>query len=437
MLRIGWSRRDVSTKEPIYMPGQFHARISRGVKDPIMLSCLVIEDENDIVVFLAGDFVFVDGLIGEIKDKIRKKAPSFAADKVLISATHTHSSPCHFKKDLVTEIPHEGIQIYPNEKYRDFLTDMAAEAVLEAYETREAGGIAYGYGYAVTSHCRRVVYRDDISLRPGYRPMVSIPQDGYVRMYGDTSDDMFQGYESGADHYVNIMFTFDRKENITGAIINISCPSQISEQEYVQTADFWNEVRESLRKKYGDIGILPQCAAAGDLSPRTLHYKKAETRRFTLKYDKSINRQNGMSNRLDISERICAAFDEVYSWSKKEIIYDAEITHAVKKVLLEARLIQGDEYECAFGELERLKQIDYVSTGDTEHDFYENSKLDMIRKRMEGIIRRYEKQQAEKEKEVVLHIIKIGDIAFATNPFELYIDISIRFRPEVHLSRLL
>ena len=45
MLKIGWSRRDVSTKEPVNLPGQFHARISEGIMDPITLNCLVIEGE--------------------------------------------------------------------------------------------------------------------------------------------------------------------------------------------------------------------------------------------------------------------------------------------------------------------------------------------------------------------------------------------------------
>ena len=34
MLKIGWSKRDVSTTEPVHIPGQFHARISKEIMDP-------------------------------------------------------------------------------------------------------------------------------------------------------------------------------------------------------------------------------------------------------------------------------------------------------------------------------------------------------------------------------------------------------------------
>lgn len=424
MLKIGWSRRDVSTWEPIDLPGQFYTRISKGVMDPIMLNCLVVEGKKDIAVFLEGDFVSVAGLIDEIREKIKAKRGDFPVEKVMINASHTHCSPCHYRNHIHMNIPHEGVEMYPPTEYRAFLTDMAAEAVLEAYDNRAEGGIAYGYGYAVVSHSRRVTYRDDVSLRPGYRSASHVPLDGYARMYGETNDEMFQGYEGGADHYVNIMFTFDKEENLTGAIVNVPCPSQNSEHEYMQTADFWNEVRNTLRAKYGDIGILPQCAAAGDLSPRALHYKAAERRRYTLKYgtDPGNRSQREMCNRTDISERICAAFDEVFSWAKKDIIKEAEVVHSVKTILLEERLVSEEEKDYAARELERLNREDYVDTGDIYQDMTDNSKLLTSRFRLEGIVKRYEKQQAKKESEMELHVVKIGDIAFATNPFELYID---------------
>jgi len=34
-LRIGWASRDVSTDQPIDIPGQFHMRVSQGVLDPL------------------------------------------------------------------------------------------------------------------------------------------------------------------------------------------------------------------------------------------------------------------------------------------------------------------------------------------------------------------------------------------------------------------
>ena len=49
-------------------------------------------------------------------------------------------------------------------------------------------------------------------------------------------------------------------------------------------AGFWHQVREKIRAEHGDIGIICQSAAGGDLAPRQLHYLDAELRRYKLKF---------------------------------------------------------------------------------------------------------------------------------------------------------
>ena len=431
MLKIGWSKRDVSTLEPVNLPGQFHARISQGVMDPIMLNCLVIDDGKDTVIFMSGDFVSVGyGLIDEIRERLSALRSDIPAEKIIFNATHTHCSPCHYKVDILMEALPESMEAYPSIEYRKFLVEAAAQTVIEAYDDRKPGALAYGYGYAVVSHSRRVTYRDDVSLRAGYQSVSHVPQDGHARMYGNTNDDMFLGYEGGADHYVNLLYTFDTEGVLTGAVINVPCPSQNSEMEYVQTADFWNEVRNTLRAKYGDIGIVSQCAAAGDLSPRTLHYRAAENRRYALKYgmDTGTGFKREMCNRADISARICEAFEEVLEWARKDMITEAEVKHTVKNIQLEQRLITEEEYEYAKREKERLDALEFVHTGDEQADFKNNSKLVTSRSRVTGIVTRYESQRIRKDCDMELHVVKVGDIAFATNPFELYIDYQHRIQ---------
>ena len=43
-LKIGWASRDVTTTEPVNIPGQFHMRISQGIIDPVTVSALVIDN---------------------------------------------------------------------------------------------------------------------------------------------------------------------------------------------------------------------------------------------------------------------------------------------------------------------------------------------------------------------------------------------------------
>jgi len=93
MLKIGWSKRDVSTDKPVMINGQMHIRISKGVLDPIMLNCLVIEDGKDLVVFMSGDFVNSNGTLDIIRGKVSALRPDFPVKKILFNVTHTHCGP--------------------------------------------------------------------------------------------------------------------------------------------------------------------------------------------------------------------------------------------------------------------------------------------------------------------------------------------------------
>ena len=90
MLKFGWSRRDVSIDKPVNIPGQFRVRLSKGILDPIMVNCLVVEDGEDIAIFMSGDFVAGRSIIEDIRAKLTKARPEIPAEKVLFNITHTH-----------------------------------------------------------------------------------------------------------------------------------------------------------------------------------------------------------------------------------------------------------------------------------------------------------------------------------------------------------
>lgn len=434
MLKIGWSRRDVSTDKPVMIPGQMHMRVSKGVKDPILLNCLAMENDGDAVIFLSGDFVSAAGVISYIRDAAKARRPDVPGEKILFHVTHTHCGPM-IRPDRSDVVPHPGLEITSREEYMEFFLEQAVDAVLEAWDHLAEGSIAYGYGYAVVGHSRRVTYFDDYSKRPDVRAdgPKSLFVHGHAVMYGDTNDDQFCGYEGGADHYVNLLYTFDTAGKLTGAIINVPCPSQNSEAEYYLTADYWADVRKMLWKKYGNIGILPQCAAAGDLAPRTLHYKQAEDRRYRLKYsdhipDPDLRKPQENLNRLEIAERICNAFDEVLAWARKDLIRDAKVVHSVRNIALPRRLFSEEMYRTSLEELAKLKEKPWANTGDPEKDYYDNTRSQSGINRYTNVIERYESQYSTPDTNVELHTIRVGDIAFASNPFELYIDYQHRIQ---------
>ena len=436
-IKIGWASRDVSTQKSVNMSGQFHMRIIQGILDPITVTALVVENSGDIAVLLSGDMIDCRAhILDELRTRVHQVYPQIPPEKILINATHTHTAATHvggvgsisFTKG--ESFNHDGVEIASSDEYRNFLVDQMVDAVCEAYENRAEGGISYGYGFAVVAFSRRVVYFDDLSQRPGAVRDSTHGVDGHVRMYGDTRDPMFSHYEAGADPFVNILFTFDRDNQLTGAVINIPCPSQNSEEEYLVSADYWHDIRTAIREKYGNIFILPQCAAAGDLSPRQLHYKEAQARRYRLKYgeiDTPADNKTEIMNRMEIAQRVAACFDDVYSWASKEIVTDPVVAHAVQTVELPRRLVTQEEYAHALQGLEMEQDAAFTYDGTPLENLHHNSIIMSKRGRYRRIIARYENQDAS-PLPMELHAIRIGDVAFATNRFELFMDYQHRIQ---------
>ena len=433
-VKIGWASRDISSDKPVIISGQAYQRVSKGIHDPITTTALVIDD-GDVAIMVSCDMVSVTGpQLDMVRDKVAKKNPEIPVMNIFIGATHTHAGTPRtpdanlFKTiDGLEECP-VTIEIASSDEYIDFMTSAVADEICEAWDKRAESGVAYGYGYAVVAHSRRVCYFDDLSKRGNVDVTNTFGVNGHAAMYGNTNDDMYSHYEAGADHFINILYTFDKEGKLTGAIINVPCPSQNSEHSEYLSASYWYEVRQLIRAKYGDIFVLPQCACAGDLAPRILHYKKAQERRFALKFggEETISEEFA---RKDIAERIAAAFDEVYSWAKKDIRTTMPVVHKVETVELERDSIPEDVYEYCVNGLELARKKPFVATDDHAADFKYNTTLLSDRNRFLAVIKDYNEQKENKKtRPVEVHVIKVGDIAFATNPFELYMDYQHRIQ---------
>ena len=437
MLKIGWSRKDVSTDKPVIIPGQYYIRFSKGVLDPIMVTALTVDDGNDYAIFLQADLVNANaGVFDTIKEKVSAIDSSIDTKRIIMNVTHTHAGPLVNKGTVAggwgefSEIPHDGIELMPPDEYFEFFTDKAAETICESFKSRNDGYISYGFGYAVTSQNRRAVYFKDMtegSNDPGLKFV-----EGTTRMYGRTDIPEFSHLESGADHYANFMFTFGADKKLTGAVVNIPCPSQNMELEYYLSSDYWADVRAELTARYGDIYVLPQCAAAGDLAPRPRYYGKAEERRFRLKYsdlkiEKHLVNPSEVYRRRDICEQICNAFEDVYSWAKKELFCDVPVMHTVRELQLDKRRITEEEY-AYYSSLPQYKPKDFVCTDNKVEDLKQNSNELAHRHDKNIVVERYLKQDEEPTFPMEMHVVRIGNIAFATNQFELYMDFAHRIQ---------
>lgn len=430
MLKIGWASKDVSTNEPVGIVGQAHERISKGIMDPTTITVLYLADGADYVVFISGDFTGIDGdLLCQVRDTLKKQLPQLDGSKVIFNATHTHTAPRYNLNRGYDKAPKDRVKLEKPEKYRAFLVQQVADAVTEAYTTAAAGSVSYGYGSAAVGLQRRVSYFTDRGA--GNTAGNTFAVNGHSVMYGKTNDPDFSGFEATTDSNVYLLFTFDEKENLTGAVVNVPCPSQCTETEEFTSADYWHETREMIREKYGDIFILPQCAAAGDLSPHLLHNKEARKRQIRLRYGdlpkaKLFKKPIEYYNRLDIASKITRAFDEGYSWASREKQTQMPIKHVTKTIRLERWQVTKQQYDEAKENLAYLQTLPYQHTEDPYEDFKVNTRQSAELTRCENVIARYE--DPEQTVPVEIHAVKLGEIAFTTCPFELYIDYQHRLQ---------
>ena len=414
-LKIGWAKRDVSTALPVMIPGGFSLRISQGMDDRLLVTALAIDNGFDAVIFLSCDHLHLSAShIALLKRQIAKMDPSFPLAKLLVNSTHSHTTPA-----LAGPGRHgvpADIAIDDRGEYRDFFYRSAAEAVIEAWKKRAPGKVAWGYGFVVGGFSRRTIYSKPLKDNPRSPVML-----GLGTMHGPNTAD-FSHYEAGMDPFANFLFTFDAKDKLTGAIINVSTTAQCGNPNFSRlSADFWNEAREVLKAKYGDIDILPQCAAAGDITPGQQHYRAAQNRRLRLKYgDRSGER--AIRYRYDIADRIAAAFDEVLSWASKEKFAALPVCHTVLRPRLKRAVYTKEEIERTRANLAAQEKLPPPDIKDPLELNRELSLRATMRGKYKRVLANAESIRKLPTEEAELHFVRLGDVAFASNPFELFID---------------
>ncbi len=408
---IGWASRDITPAGKVSLFGQFHVRISEKVHDPLTTTALALEstDGQEQAVIVSLDAIWVsDFLMKQCREKLKIELPELNPEKLLISATHTHTAPSQLSA-VFPDPPGLGEDVMTAEEYTDILSIKIVEAAVEAWKSRKSGAIGWGRGYAVVGFNRRVSYFDRTS-----------------EMYGKTDKPEFSHIEGYEDHGVDLLFTYDVEHKLTGMVVNVPCPSQCTEGASFISADYWHETRCEIRKRHGEkLFILPQCAAAGDQSPRTMVNRSADARILKLKgYGEEYNQ----ARRQDIADKIAAAVDEVLPLVAKDIRDKMEFGHRVSRINLPLRHVTDADFEEAKRQVSewRDKLLEFK---DKQPFSAEYSTAFKRRDFNQEVIDMYEAQKKGRQfLPVELHTLRLGDIALCSNRFEYFLDYGIRIK---------
>lgn len=443
-LKIGWAQADLTPDRPVMIAGQFHARVSEGVEDPITATALAVEsvdtegNRGQAVMVSCDVATIADELRDAVRAKLRDDSPEIVPENMFIGATHSHTAPdtrlipygmdSRYKESVLAGRhsseqsrfgmwPWLGMDVMSPAEYVDWAAERIAGAVRAAWAARAPGGIGYGLGFAVVGRNRRLAYAD-----------------GTSKMYGKADVPEFRHVEGYEDHSVYVLTTYDREKNLTGMVVNLPCPSQVSEQAYKLSADYWHETRVELRKRFGkDLFVLPQCAPAGDQSPHVLIGKRAEERMWRLKGRNM--KQN--APRAEIARRIAEAVSDVVPCAGQEIDWNPAFSHTVETIELPRRLISEKDVDEALEEARPFKEKFEQLSAELEKNpdlrkeprwYTEITKAYRRMERGARVQKRLEIQRRNPNMPIEVHVVRLGETAFATNPFELYLDYAIRIR---------
>ena len=192
--------------------------------------------------------------------------------------------------------------------------------------------------------------------------------------------------------------------------VNLACPSQEVESGSNINADFWHEVREQLKTKLSlpELTVLGWCSAAGDQSPHLMYRKAAEDRML---------KARGLTRLQEIGRRITSTVIDTLDIAKAEIRTDAAFAHTTTTLQLSPRRITQREYADS---KKLVAEYSAVPTPD--------NRLQASIEREKGVMDRFEQGDKLPPYAMELHALRIGDIAIATNPFELYLDYGVQMK---------
>lgn len=429
-IKIGWSEIDLTPEgRRVDLVGQFYERISDSVETPITVTALALDDGNTSAIFCVCDLVSTGtALLKSVRSRLEGKV-DFPVENVMVSAIHTHTSMGYSNRSdgagstlsVLQELMGDKAQynklvssddptILRGDEAHEYLADKIAKAVIEAWENRSEGMFAQGFGRAAVGMCRRVCY-----------------DDGSAKMWGDVDMANFTELEGGNDSGIELLFTYDTNKKLTGVIANVACPAQVLEHRNFISSDYMGKVKRNLREKFGnDVNFLGLIAPAGDQCPRDMiRWVEPETPLN----DPNIERINPKDRAADPSMFDIKGCEVVARRITTEIVYaleevseyttEAPFCHKVIKLDMPLRRVTIAEKDKAIEEIEK-----FTKASDGNINFKDNARMHVYA----GTIVRYRLQQTVNSKEIEIHVLRLGNVAFATNPYELFLNYGNQIR---------
>ena len=437
-LKIGWSETSITPAKKVFLTGQFAERISEYVEKPLTATAMALESGDQQMVICSCDLaVTAYTLVDAVRNRLAENTVGLKPEMVILNAIHTHTGPGYYDPFRTAVNGHvlTGLRktleqnLKPGQKYMEqvdkrndpeiatdeevfaFLTDQIVAVILDAWNSRAEGSFSNAFGRAALGMCRRVTYTD-----------------GTAQMWGDSNTACFEAIEGGNDSGIELLYVFDKNQKLTGVVANIACPAQCVQHRKFVSPDYWGEVKLLLRERFGeDLFLLPLLSAAGDQAPVDLVRwvepesdvndpnivhpnplpRKADPSMFDLKGMRLAGRR--------VANEIITVYEDGLDAPQSDVVFE----HRAEFVPLPIRKVTLTDAKNANQAIS-----DYIRNKNGDLNYVDLARIQIYL----GIVQRYELQEHVEFLDAEIHVIRLGSIAIATNPFELFLDYGNKIR---------
>jgi len=371
-IKIGVSRTIINNDIGTYVQAATWMKRVNYIRDDLEANALWLEDSGEGLLFISCDLGGLDiDYVQEILPYIARTC-GIPGGSILVGCSHTHSGPAI----LGPTCPDKPI----DRAYLCRLRDWLAKTGKEAVDSAVAGKIAWGKGEAQLGYNRRCCWKD-----------------GKHTMHGDTGRPDFTGLEGGDDPQHTALFASDMEDNIKAILYNNTVHTTTFYGADFLSADFPGLARKYFRDIFGDISVLFFNGAIGDISMEN----QLACRRSVCKEEKMARTAHLVAGET-LRLLHLATFRE-----------SAVIKHRLSKMEVGVRLPSD----------ERLKWAEGILSG-----YKETGKLDLEVATAFQTVELHKRFAGKMKESIDLHAVRIGDLAFATVPCEIFCHFGMRVK---------